>query len=253
MTQLTWILQTDIFTEYEKELQHIITTQQHNLILTHRTTKPPPINDPAIFYGSLNYFTKIPNNPGIYYNNILFSCASYYPLFKELLNINYIMLPYGDLLRNKSLIFNIFNNEIFIRPNSPSKIFTGFSIHKNDFEKEISYLNIDRHTLILIAQHQQIQEEYRFIIINNKIITHSGYSWNDTTPHVPQAAIDFTSALLNRFDYKNYVMDICKVNDQFYLLELNCINSSGLYDCDLTKFVFELSKIALEDYNEIFI
>src|SRR5580693_8024017 len=85
--------------------------------------------DCVIFFGSIGMAEIIKRKtkwiPGVYHNEPQYKCSYYYPrLSKFLLNENYMILPYGELLRQKNFLYEHLGNGdmIFIRPNTGSKL-----------------------------------------------------------------------------------------------------------------------------------
>ncbi len=35
-------------------------------------------------------------------------------------------------------------------------------------------------------------------------------------------------------------MDVCKYEDELKIIEINCFNSSGFYDCDIEKIFIDI-------------
>lgn len=139
--------------------------------------------DCVVFRGSLGFANQIRRLakwiPGIYYDKDKYDCTSYYPALGEhLLANNYIMLPYGELVRKKEYLYDILgsNNAIFIRPNSGGKSFVGQVVLKEHFDKDISFFNIPNESLVVVSEPRNIVKEWRFVIANGKVITGSSYT-----------------------------------------------------------------------------
>ncbi|MFW6009352.1 MAG: hypothetical protein ACOCP8_08835 [archaeon] len=144
----------------------------------------------VIFYGTLNLARQIQKKqwvPGVYCNFNNFKCSVYYSyLGKHILNSDYIMLPLMEIIRRKIFLFNSYgvDNCIFMRSNSGSKTFTGGIFKKEKLEKEYDLLS--RYAgkslediICIISSPKKIKSEYRFVIINNKVITGSLYKKNN--------------------------------------------------------------------------
>ena len=52
------------------------------------------------------------------------------------------MLPFGELDRRSDFLFATLGNEdqLFVRPDSPLKLFTGQTISKSTFKKDLEFL-----------------------------------------------------------------------------------------------------------------
>src|SRR3972149_810663 len=87
-------------------------------------------DDKVVFHGSYQFAKLIQKNTNwiVYCDTSKFECSYYYPKFgNNLLNENYVMLPFGDLYRRKDWLFQTMGKEIFLKPNS-FKSFTGMVI-----------------------------------------------------------------------------------------------------------------------------
>src|SRR5690606_23783656 len=90
--------------------------------------------------------------------------------------------------KRKEKLFGAYNGKFFIRPDSPFKTFTGYLLYPGIFTNEINSLfqlsAATAETLVCIASAKDIDNEYRFVIVNGEVITGSDYSWDEN--HVPQ-------------------------------------------------------------------
>lgn len=172
-----------------------------------------------------------------------FKCSWYYPFFKHLMyNSSFMMLPKGCILQNKENLPWL-NNRIFLRPDSGCKEFTGTTIGKKWFEKELEIVlkDIPDAEMILIAPDRQSPpEEYRAVIgPGGKLISISQKSFNDVDlPYVFRYEIEefcknFKFPPLNDF----YTIDFCEAWSTLHIMEVNSFNCAGLYDVDYDKVV----------------
>lgn len=226
---------------------------------------------PIICHGSIrfiNFINKLECYPGAYANFNKFDCTSYYNDLKEetLLNRDYFFLPFGSI-KKSYLIDNIKKSnidDIFIRPNSGDKSFTGRCIKLKNLEQELdSIKNIDTvsdNELCLISKTEEIEEEYRFIIIDNKVISCSKYKSKN---ELDLKLIDVSSPMFkivqefinkSKFYETAYTIDICslKNSNEYKIIELNSFSSADLYRCDLNKIVEKISEISILDWKDVF-
>lgn len=226
----------------------------------------PPAAYPVVFYGSLDsaklYQRESNYIPGVYFKQKAYYCNNYYPYYGSyLLNSNYIMLPYGELRRQKEFLYDKLGQErtIFIRPNSGNKIFTGTLVYKEHFDKDITrmgFYDVDPSELCVVAEPINIQAEWRFVIVKNKVVDGSLYKENNIVGSVhtyPQEAYLLASKLCKYYNPDiAYCMDICRTNGGNYkLLEIGCFSCCGLYACDRKKVV-EAVSIAAEEEHEAY-
>ena len=174
-----WIIEAETWHKrIEEELVTEIERQgRHVKMITYR-----PFDDDAtqllnmfdekkcvISYCSLNLARKIdkhaPWTPSIYCTLKNYECYNYYPYVGALiLNSDYFMIPYGELMRMKDRLFKIFgqDNSIFIRPSSGFKLFTGTLLYNKDIRKQLDQIElygIEPHNIIVVSSPKTIIRE----------------------------------------------------------------------------------------------
>ena len=154
---------------------------------------------------------------------------------------------------------------LFVRPNGVGKAFSGtlvgterYSVH--DFLGYVGayfgdYLD-DRYKgeFVHVRKPVDILGEYRFVCKRGAVISASQYRYqnvHDVRIDVHPAAL----ALAEKFvvDHNGpdlvYVMDITVLHDESAkIIEFNNFSNSGLYACDRTKIVEEVSQVCSEMY-----
>lgn len=185
--------------------------------------------------------------PSMYFNANVKSWSKFAPYIgNDLLNDDYIILPYEDVKRRL-----VSQEAIFVKPESGLKEFTGQVIsYKEDFEKLSPHHKIDPTTLCVVAAAKDIRAEFRYVIVDKKVVTGSEYRWDnkldvriDTHP-----VCDAMAKKVAEADWQAdtvYVCDVALVDgDQAKVVELNAFSSSGLYACNTYKIVEAVSKAA---------
>lgn len=109
--------------------------------------------------------------------------------------------------------------------------------------------------MVIISKPVKIKSEYRFFIINNKVVGGSKYKFlgqlyqsNIIEPEVSDYVKNIVNTKLNSF-YPVYVLDICVINNEFKIIEINCINGSGFYENDVEKIIIKLSELASKEFS----
>lgn len=222
-------------------------------------------NETCIFYGSLNLAKKLrPHIKGVYCDLPKFECTNYYPYYEDhLLNTPYIMLPFGSLKQRYEDVFDFFfpdspdAMELFIRPSSGFKLFTGQLISFDNFEREfdlLGYTPVDSGKIVILSYPKPIDKEWRVVIINGRAVSASVYKKRGS--HAQERISDedkgrvyeFAENIAKLYSPENiFCVDVCNfVNGQaLSLVEINCFSCSGLYDCDRQKVVEEVSNAHL--------
>lgn len=221
----------------------------------------------VVIYGSLEFVAQQQKHgyiPGAYYQEKALHCSSYIPQIPEnyLLNSEHVFATFADFCRRPDFFYRAFaNDHLFIRPNTGRKLFTGLSIARNDFEDEINSLRqlsgVSEDSLIVVAKQQTIEAEYRFFIVNRKVITGSFYeheetqSSGDALKEVPVEAWQMAQAMAKNPWQPDigYVCDVAKTPEGFKIVELNALSCSGLYNCDIVTLAKAVSVAAELEYD----
>lgn len=186
------------------------------------------------------------------------------------ISIDKLFEHYGDEMFNSDMIIASVKDidtdmaEFFIRPVEDTKSFCGevmtqekFRIWKQrilDMSEGNGYTTITPDTMVTIAGKKQIEREYRFFIVNRQIATCSQYRWagqsmfiTDAEPYVK----DYVDKIINHWSPDHaFCLDIATVDGVPKVLEVNCINASGMYEIDTQKLVMAVESLndCTEDY-----
>lgn len=213
----------------------------------------------VICYGSIDFIRRIKQRtqwvPGVWCNFENMKCSTYYAHYGSfLLNNRYAMLPVGDLLNRwhdwvdaDRVIGN--RCQFFIRPNSGAKPFTGFVVSYNRLP-EIQKLvdSVGPETLVVVAPLRQISEEYRFVIVNRKVVTGCRYLPEESVLY-DEGAWDVACKIAEHPWQPDlaYTVDVARHNDTFSLLEVNSFSCSGFYACDIPAIVTNANALAVKE------
>jgi len=233
-----WLIQDKIFGEETDDLlKHIDDYQLVSGI-------PDEVPYDTVVRGSVDfvelYQNKFPENKQwLTLQN--YNCDYYYPFVDNLLNKDYLMMSWGSLLEKKEVIFSKFSSDsIFIRPNSGRKIFTGTTLTKKWWDKELDIIrelpnsSIDDNDLVLVSSAKEIKAEYRFLMRENLIIGKSLYEGDSS---LAEDIVTTSVAMGNKyFPDEYYTLDIAVTKiGQVCILEFNSFVSAGLYDMDYSS------------------
>lgn len=164
------------------------------------------------------------------------------------------MLNYGAVVGKLSEVVAT-EDRFFLRPNADDKSFNGQVMNKPDFlDWQRTMCNMEdsatigKDDIIILAPLKQIYAEYRFYVVNGRVVTGSLYKSRDTVVYVEcidRAVIDFAQQMVNKFaPSAAFVLDIADTPDGFKVLETNSISSSGFYAIDIGKFVNAINGLA---------
>ena len=166
------------------------------------------------------------------------------------------MLNFGAVVGKLSEVVPT-EDRFFLRPNADDKSFNGQVMNRGDFldwQRTMSNMEdsatIGKDDLIILAPLKQIYAEYRFYVVNGRVVTGSLYKSRDTVVYVEcvdQSVIDFAQKMVNRFSPSiAFVLDIADTPDGFKVLETNSISSSGFYAIDIGKWVNAINEMETE-------
>ena len=163
-----------------------------------------------------------------------------------------------------------FEGARFIRPVLDTKSFTGQLINGDEFEKwreelyalRHEYTTLDLNTEVMVASPKQRIDEARFFVVDRKVVAGSMYRvdgrvlykeiGNDTPLYKPMwewaqahchgdrvpGTSMFTLSTQGWTPCEAFVMDVARVAPEtFKIIEINCINTAGFYDCNMTQVV----------------
>ena len=282
MKKVNWVIDKDMFEDYEDKLVKSIRESggevhfyddQRNTDVQKFLLDRFTMNDIVIFHGSLQHGRRVAKTnfyPGIYLTLENYECYKYYGFFGEyLLNSNYMMMGLNDVLRNKNRIFGRFGTDsIFIRPSNGYKSFPGQLLSCANFAQEFdimtkSYGGLDMDILCVVSPSVDIEEEYRFIVVDGKVVSGSLYmdrnnrkSWSAYYDRLckDKKAMKFAEDMTKIYQPdKTYTIDICKLSsDEYKLIELNSFCCGSMYGNDYDAVVKEVNECCLDDFNDVF-
>lgn len=148
----------------------------------------------------------------------------------------------------------------FARPDKDLKHFTGMVMESKELWQWLTdamrcgssgTYKMEEDMIIVLAEPKVIQAEWRYFVIDNKIIDGSMYRYRgnffkkrETSSIVLAEAQTFADKWLPS---PCVCMDLALVDDQVKVIEFNCINSSGFYDNNVDAifdawYQFEISR-----------
>jgi hypothetical protein len=226
-----------------------------------------PNDDCVVFYGTLNLGRQLQREkgwiPGVYCNFQNFCCVTYYSYWaKYLLNSDYIILPLLEIKRREDFVFDMFGiaDCIFIRPDSGAKTFTGGVLKREEIDREFEGFQtyagrpLDQ-IFTIISSPKKIFTEWRLVIVDKKVVAFSQYKKDgklNVKKKIESGALKLSEEIAQE-DWQPdivHVLDICRTGDEYSLLETNSFSCSGLYSCNVEPIVREVSRVALEEYND---
>ena len=130
---------------------------------------------------------------------------------------------------------------VFVRPSDDLKQFTGMTIDageahlwfKDMLECQTSgSYKLDTGTMVVVSSPKKIDAEVRCFIVGGKVVSSSLYREFDNLVRRRYYEDCFQSFADKWLPDACCVMDLAFIDNEWKVVEFNCINSSGMYDCD---------------------
>ena len=261
-----WLLQQEPFQENLYKFVEEIKRQGHTCeVIDKNTTVFHTIKTPVISYCSLELASRIRKldyYPGVWCDLNKMKCTSYYPYYgKFLLNSPYTFIPFGEIDRLRTYLFNAFfdiysNDDIFIRPDSGAKPYSGGLLGlRESLTHFLGGKTIFPEELCVVSRRLKIRQEWRLVVCGNEIITGSQYHKNgllDTESGAPDEVLEFGNSVIENWKPERcFTLDVGKTEEgNIGLVEINSFSCSGLYECDISKVVEFASLEAEREYDD---
>lgn len=259
--QVRWIIEKDVLSytdnlvRYlkEKDIYYIVTTYQE-VIQHYQEIYYDCLDDSevaTIFVGSLRLAKEInryPIYPGAICNLKNFDCLNYYPSWNDyLLNKDWIITVPSVLKRHCKE--GDTTKKFFFRPNEGDKRFTGGLFTKS----ELGRLGLEDNKVIIQACRKEIRDEYRFLVVDRKIVDYTRYSNNSKSGMYQGAKLLLENALRSPYTFipdRAFTVDIGKTNTGIGVIKLNSFSCVNLYSMNMDKVVPAINGLAKKMYIE---
>lgn len=175
---------------------------------------------------------------GVFYSLEKFDQFYYSNLDLPLLNKDAFYLEAHSNLGTK------FERDYFIKPSKDLKSLIPGIIKAGQTIEDFILNSEHRVTIfneqLLFAPVQSILAEYRFFVVDNKVVTGSQYKIDDAVKYssvVPEHVLNTAREYAQYYQpHDVFTMDLAIMQDQsIKIVEYNCWNGSGLYFCDKPK------------------
>lgn len=147
----------------------------------------------------------------------------------------------------------VYEGSAFIRPVHDTKSFTGGLIDGGELEKwkqglyelRREFTTLDLNTEVLVAHPKEVRSEARFFVVGGQVVAGSTYRVDrrvlyksvDSDNPLYMPFKEYAQRMVDKWQpAEAFVMDI-GLTDEFKVIEINCLNSSGFYDSDMTQVV----------------
>ena len=277
-TNVGWLIDGDMFPHYRDELVAAVKSQGHTAKLIHAPNPPFRWDDvgcsyretfPAdlcvVAHGDIALVAKIQEEqrwkPGVFATTENYFCSKYAIHFGEFwLNRDYLMLPFGELNRRKQFLIDTLGvgGNIFVRPDSPLKLFTGQTASAETFEADVEYMGFyefPHDSMVVVSTPKSIRREWRFVATDREIVAGCLYCKNGDFD--PKAEVDHNAQKLANTIASHpwspdpvWIIDVCETADgDYHLLEIGGFSFADLYVCDKPAVVEAVSSAATAEWR----
>jgi hypothetical protein len=246
-----WVVQEnlykeDAFADLIRALQLSGTSYEIVKVIpfSHEVVPEPTSTDKIIVSGSTALtFIGVEKGWCVFYNENFNHNAWVKNLGAELLNYEAIVGGFGKV--NPSW------DEFFIRPVEDRKLFAGQIIHREEFDawKEKTenahkdgYTTLTPDTEVVVSPLKNIHSEWRFFVVDGKIVTGSLYKRYGMLYQQPllqdDEVIPYAQKMVDKWQPdRAFVIDVALTDKGYKVIEYNCMNSCGFYKSDVGKIV----------------
>ena len=144
--------------------------------------------------------------------------------------------------------------DVFLRPFEDTKSFSGMVMAR---EEALWWANnvvaaespmLNSATKIVVASTRVILAEYRLFVVDRRVVTSSLYKMGTrviSNAYTPDNVLDFAQRCIEQWvPDRAFVLDIAETPEGLCIIEVNNINSSGVYAADISKLIQELDSMA---------
>lgn len=183
---VTWIVEPDVFSDKDGGLVYAARCARHTVFRwaddwQQRAFASVP--DPVVFHGSLGTAafirTQLPWKPGAFCAVERFHCLSWYPQATPwLLHQQWVDTTVEQLVANPEAV-RYLGSEVFIRPDSPLKPFSGRVLPLDKISLatlDHGFYYDDPALRILVAPVRNVAREWRYVVVNKEVVAGSAYS-----------------------------------------------------------------------------
>ena len=160
------------------------------------------------------------------------------------LRYNKLLLNYDSKVSTIKSRLNWYPGEMkFIRPTKDSKVFNGGIFTQTKWQDLVDRIKDDIRIQVNVVK--PIYKEARVWVVNGKVVTSSYYKIGNNVMWLPDVELDGINFVKSALELWNdlapaFVMDIALTPFGWKIVEINCINCSAFYCCDMQKLIIEL-------------
>ena len=185
-------------------------------------------------------------HPGVFHNNNFNFKVWSQAWGKNILNYGAKICAFSQIKTDLDIFF--------VRPCDDLKYFSGTVIDKeslNAWRDEVLSRSNDltKDPEVAISSVKTIYKEFRFFVIDNNLVTGSLYKLGNKLcldRNIEPDANKFASKMIDIWQpSRAFVLDIALTEDNYKIVEVNCINLAGFYASDVGKLVNAMQEMII--------
>ena len=259
----TWVLEAEVFPGTHAAMRGAVEAIGSRVVVWDdawwRNGGLPGLDGVVLFHGSLGNADRVarelPWRPGAHCKTEEFRCSAWYPRAERwLLHEAWRATTVGALVASpaKELAFLRDASQVFVRPDSPLKPFSGRVVARERLglsALDHGYYYDDTSLPIIVAPVRAVGREWRYVVVDRHVVAGSAYQADRRTHQADSPASgawEFAAAVARSMEPPEpvYVLDVCEADGELRLLELNPFGGADLYGCDRSAVVAAVSRHA---------
>ncbi len=148
------------------------------------------------------------------------------------------------------------SEKVFMRPCEDLKAFSGLTLNPDeledwqrrvfDGEQSTRTSQLLMETPVVVARAKVILREWRFFVVGGKVISgsqYAAYGRRDRCATIDVDVWNYATRMVERWQPAQcFVLDIGATDDGLAIMEVNTLNSSGVYESDFTKVMLAIER-----------
>ncbi len=142
---------------------------------------------------------------------------------------------------------------VFLRPLEDTKSFSGMVLGRDEalwwaqraWQAESPQLHAG--TAIVVASPRSILAEYRLFVVDGRVVTSSLYKMGQriiSDTYTPEDVLHYARQRIEAWvPDRAFVLDIAETPEGFCVIEVNNINSAGVYAADVSRLIQEIDQM----------
>jgi ATP-grasp domain-containing protein len=262
--KVTWVLEAEVFPDSHARIRDAVLGESHACATWNDDwlvdgSWPRLAGQAVVFHGSLGNAAAIHSRfswrPGAFCDVQRFRCSRWYEAARRwLLHREWLVTSVAELAADPTAVLQPLGvtDEIFVRPDSPLKPFSGRVLRREAISLaalDHGFYYDDANLPVIVAPIRQVGQEWCCVIVDGQVVAGSAYAaaGRQALPDEPSGEPwHFAAEIAGGLEAPEsvYVLDVCEADGALHLLELNPFSGADLYACDRVAVIRAVSTVA---------